>query len=341
MRVLSTLLLTALLGLAAEAGASDPADVPEPGAYLAVKNESSDLFIAKNYEALDARMEQYVTRKTRTASGRWVSGPFFEGVLYGTGRPEASHDASVARWDLLEKRVQDWAKDRPDSALARLTLAQVIVNRAWHIRGSGYASTVPASAWKPFREQLSRAQRYLDSESRVASRYPEYYTLKLFVAKGLGDDRKIVDAIFEEGTRRFPGYDPLYFSMVDYLLPKWHGDADQVEAFARDAVMRSRRTEGQGMYARIYWVAAQSQFEDALFRESGVHWKQMRDGFEDVIKRYPDQWNLQNYAHFACQAGDLKTLRKLLPRIERPVLADAWSGRMSFEACGRLAASKD
>jgi hypothetical protein len=62
MRVLPTLLLTALLGLAAEAGASDPAGVPEPGAHLAVKQESSDLFIAKKYEALDARMEQPVRR---------------------------------------------------------------------------------------------------------------------------------------------------------------------------------------------------------------------------------------------------------------------------------------
>lgn len=340
MRVLSTLLIVVLLGQAANACASAPADTPEPDAHTALRSESSALFVAKDYKTLDARMEQYVSRKTRTGSGRWASGFFADGVLDGVGTPQKPHDASSAWWDALETRVLGWAKDRPDSALARLTAAQVMVNRAWHIRGSGYASTVPASAWKPFREQLARAQRYLESESAVASRYPEYYALKLFVAKGLGGDRKTVDAIFDEGTRRFPGYYPLYFSMVDYLLPKWHGDADQVEAFARDAVSRSRSTDGQGMYARIYWVAAQSQFRDALFRESGVHWKQMRSGFEDVTKRFPDQWNLQNYAHFACLANDRETLRKLLPRIKRPVLASAWDGAMSFPMCSSLAVSK-
>lgn len=338
MRVLPTFFVAAWLGVAALAGASEPATLPEPGAYVAVRRESSDLFLAKDYKALDARMAQYVAQNTRTGSGRWASGFFLEGILDGVGEPQDAYDDSIAWWDRLEKRVRGWADERPDSALARLTLAQVMVSRAWHIRGSGYASTVPASAWKPFREQLMRAQRYLESESKVASRYPEYYSSKLFIAKALGSDRKAVDAIFEQGTSRFPGYYPLYFSMVDYLLPKWHGDAKQIEAFARDAVTRSRRTDGDGMYARIYWAAAQSQFEDALFRESSVHWKQMRSGFDDVIKRYPDQWNLQNYAHFACQAGDIETLRKLLPRIERPLLDGAWDGAMSFAACSALAA---
>jgi hypothetical protein len=59
-----------------------------------------------------------------------------------------------------------------------------------------------------------------------------------------------------------------------------------------------------------------------------------------VTRRYPDQWNLQNYAHFACQARDVETLRKLLPRIEQPVLADAWSGAMSFPVCSGLAAAE-
>lgn len=340
MRVLPALFIAAWLGMAAHAGASEPAALPEPGAYVAVRQESSDLFLSNDYKALDARMAQYVSQKTRTGSGRWASGFFLEGILDGVGEPRNAYDDSIAWWDGLEKRVRGWAEDRPDSALARLTLAQVMVSRAWHIRGSGYASTVPASAWEPFREQLTRADRYLESQSSVASRYPEYYASKLFIAKALGHDRKTVDAIFDEGTRRFPGYYPLYFSMADYLLPKWHGDAKRIEAFARDAVARSRRTDGEGMYARIYWAAAQSQFEDALFQESSVHWKQMRSGFEDVIERYPDQWNLQNYAHFACQAGDVETLRKLLPRIERPALAGAWSGAMSFAACSSLAASK-
>jgi hypothetical protein len=64
----------------------------------------------------------------------------------------------------------------------------------------------------------------------------------------------------------------------------------------------------------------------------------MKTGFEDVVARYPDQWNYQNYAHFACQAGDSKTLDQLLSRhVRRPIIAEAWSGPVTFEECERLA----
>ena len=63
----------------------------------------------------------------------------------------------------------------------------------------------------------------------------------------------------------------------------------------------------------------------------------MKAGFEDVVARYPDQWNYQNYAHFTCQAGDSKTLDALLSRhVHEPILAAAWSGSASYDACGRL-----
>ena len=129
----------------------------------------------------------------------------------------------------------------------------------------------------------------------------------------------------------------MHFAMLDYLLPKWHGSALEIERFALNAAEQTRDIEGDGMYARIYWYAAQGDYKDLLFMTSFARWDQMRSGFEDVISRYPDQWNIQNFAHFACQAGDGKTLGKLLDRIARPVIAQAWAGSSSFADCERLA----
>lgn len=315
--------------------ATEPASQPEPGAYIALQQESSQLFLDRNYAALDARMAHYIKHGTRTSSGRWASGLFADNVLHGRGTPEAPHPHSLAWWKALEKQVQAWVDASPDSPLAHLTMARVMMNHAGHIRGSGYASTVPASAWKPFREEMARAKRYLLKEAKIASRYPEYYELRIELEMALNGERKAVDAIYDEATRRFPDYYPVYFAMVQYLLPKWHGDIDQVEAFARDAVERTRKTEGQAMYARIYWAFAQMQLRnrrDTLFEESNAHWKQMRAGFDDMIKRYPDQWNIQNYAHFACLAKDHATFRKLSPRIKSPVPA-TWEPPNTLQAC--------
>lgn len=327
------LLATVLMLASTLATAAEPASLPEPEGYLALQRESSRMFLAKDHAGLDARMAHYTTQRTRSSSGRWASGIFAENVLHGLGTPMASQPESLAWWQRLERQVQGWIDANPNSPLAHLTMAQVMMDHAWHIRGGGYASSVPASAWKPFREEMARARRHLLKHSKVASRYPEYYALLIQQETALGSERKAVDAIYDEATRRFPDYYPVYFAMATYLLPKWHGDIDAVEAFARDAVQRSRKTEGQGMYARIYWVVAQSQFRDALFEASSVHWAHMRSGFDDVIKRYPDQWNIQNYAHFACLARDHATFRKLSPRIRTAIPSGIWTSPNTLAAC--------
>lgn len=239
-------------------------------------------------------------------------------------------------WDRREKEVLGWAKARPDSTTARLAYAELLSSRAWSIRGGAYARDVPKDAWKPFREHLLRARRYLEAEKRIASRSPSYYAQRIVYAKGLGDVDE-AKAAFDEGMARFPGYYPMYFAMLDFLLPKWHGGPKEIERFARDATRRTQAAEGEGMYARIYWYAAQSDYEDDLFWTSFARWEQMRAGFEDVVSRYPDQWNIQNFAHFACQAEDAETLRGLFDRIMPPIIADAWKGSSSYETCGRMA----
>lgn len=339
-RICTCLLALMLLVPVMQTRATEPASLPEPEGYIALQQESSRLFLARDYAGLDARMAHYVKQGTRSSSGRWASGIFAENVLHGRGTPLASHPDSIVWWQDLEKQVQGWVDASPDSPLAHLTLTHVVMNHAWHIRGGGYASSVPASAWKPFREEMARARGYLLKHSKIASRYPEYYELRIHLETALNSERETVDAVYDEATRRFPDYYPVYFAMTNYLLPKWHGDIDAVEAFARDAVQRSRKTEGQGMYARIYWVVAQAQFRDALFEESGVHWAHMRTGFDDVIKRYPDQWNIQNYAHFACLAKDHKTFRKLSPRIKPPTVPHVWTAPNTLEACRATAKTR-
>ena len=78
------------------------------------------------------------------------------------------------------------------------------------------------------------------------------------------------------------------------------------------------------MYARIYWYASQAHFQNELFTKSFAAWPRMKEGFEDVIARYPDSWNLNNYAKFACLARDKETTREILKRIQSDPVMEAW-----------------
>lgn len=86
------------------------------------------------------------------------------------------------------------------------------------------------------------------------------------------------------------------------------------------------------LYARIYWVASQREYEDRLFTESKVNWPTMKRGFEDVLSRYPSPWNLQSFAYFACQANDPVKARELLAQIQEPIVG-AWRDTANYFRC--------
>jgi hypothetical protein len=314
-----------------------PDGLPELEMRDAIESQAIRLYAAGDLAGLDAQSEAYLAGATRTSSGLWVSGLFAGGVEVAIVRPKPTTEAG---WDELEQRMRSWVKQHPQSPLAHLMVAEAMTRRGWSIRGGGYAHAVSPEAWAPFREHMKRARDYLVSNAEVAARHPQYYAALVQVDTWLGVDDKQVQADFEAGTRHHPGYYPLYFAMLNHLMPKWGGGPREIEAFARAAVEATRATEGESMYARIYWFAAQNGYDDTIFLTSFARWDRMRAGFEDVIARFPDQWNLQNYAHFACEAGDMETLQALLPRLQAPI-ASAWQGRASFEECRRLAGQID
>ncbi|MFD0319538.1 DUF4034 domain-containing protein [Lysobacter gummosus] len=282
------------------------------------------LYAARDFAQLDLFYDDYALKSARTPSGLWKSGFWLSGI-YMHGATEEAYRAN-------EEVLKRWQRERPQSALVRLLRAHLMVNRAWEFRGTDYAVEVEKRNWRPFFDLLRQAHDYLEAEKNVASTRPEYYSLMIRIMMA---QQKSAFAVFDEGREKFPTYYPIYFAMMEYLLPKWHGSLDQVEHFAAESVARTQQAEGRTMYARIYWAAAQGELRENVFTKFKASWPRMREGFEDVIARYPDQWNLQNYASFACDAGDDETLRKLFERVREPSLDGAWRSRTRYVACGR------
>ncbi|WP_158549383.1 hypothetical protein [Lysobacter silvisoli] len=286
-----------------------------------------------SFVEVDRAYRGYLSRGDRTPSGLWVHGVFANAVIGSLTqlyRPATDKD-----WERVEAKTLAWTRSAPKSSLARIVHAESIRQRAWRIRGSGYSNTVPATAWKPFYAHILRARAYLTSQQALLADDPNYYATQIGLIRespGGADPTPM----YEAGIKRFPAYYPIYFSMLDHLLPKWHGDAESIEVFAQAAAKRSRATEGRGLYARIYWYASQINYGDDLFAESKARWGAMKAGFDDVVERYPDQWNLQSYAKFACDAGDRATLAKLLKRIGTNYEDRAWGSRAKYESCRRM-----
>lgn len=299
-----------------------------------LKRYVASLFQAEEFAELDRLAEKFRKEESRTGSGLWKLTLFYGG-LYLPREAGFGHEA----YEALEGKYLRWAEQNPESTVAHIGFANTLVDHAWVFRGTGWASEVPRDAWKPFREYLAKARLYL-RDHKQAKLDPQWYYVMLVVAKGESWPRPAFQKLVDEGIGRHPYYYEIYFVAIDYLLPKWHGDRARIEEFANFAVEKTQEKEGIGMYARVYWYASQIQYGTELFTGTQVVWKKMSAGIDDVLARYPDQWNINNFAHFACLARDRRKTAELTVRIKDGPILYAWQNkRESYEKCRKWATS--
>jgi hypothetical protein len=135
-----------------------------------------------------------------------------------------------------------------------------------------------------------------------------------------------------EGVAR-PGYLPLLFQESQYLQPRWYGTETQLRGTSQKRGHTEKSENAQILYARLQWAASGD-----MFTSGRTDWARMKAGFERMIALHPDHWNLNNYAKFACMAGDWSKVLELRQRIGDHVLESAWFGnRDAAEACASRA----
>lgn len=297
-------------------------------------------FLLEDFSKLEEVSRVYRDKKSRTSSGLWKLSLFYGGIEDGmyalTWRKERE-----AAFRELESKTRRWAQRYPNSPSAHIAHSMALIRHAWAIRGDGFASTVEPEAWAPFLDYIALARQNLEIHKSAAATDPRWYATMLTVARTEGWERDRFDRLLDEALGREPLFYETYFAALEYLLPKWHGGTREIEAFVRAAVRRTSDEEGRGMYARIYWYASQTEFGSQLFTKSLVAWSRMKGGFEDVVARYPDAWNLNNYARFACLAKDKRKARELLKRTAAEIVAEAWQPSGLREHCSGWAFGKE
>jgi hypothetical protein len=55
----------------------------------------------------------------------------------------------------------------------------------------------------------------------------------------------------------------------------------------------------------------------------------------DVLDRFPDAWNRNNFAYLACLQGDKSTTADLIVGIGGKPMLDVWKAKSIFEGCRR------
>jgi len=304
-----------------------------------IKQQSRDYFKSNNFKELEALADRLRSRSERTPSGVWKLTFFYTGMRppapRGIDQEGENYWKTMAEnfWKGKEDKYRLWKQAYPESATANIFYAQLLVQKAWFYRGKGYAHTVSQEQWIKFFQNLNLALDHLNKIKALSSHDPAWYDIMLAVARGLGWDGREYSALLDEALEMHPYYYPIYFEAVYNLAPRWNGSLKSMDDFARRAVELTRDKEGTGMYARVYWYVSQSLYSEELFSKSLVSWPVMSQGIDDVLARYPDQWNINNFAYFACLARDRNKTNELILRIEGEENKKVWGKGDFYSQC--------
>lgn len=114
----------------------------------------------------------------------------------------------------------------------------------------------------------------------------------------------------------------------------WGGSVKEIQEFATLAVKHTAATDGKGLYARLYGDVLERIGQKRFFIEpySDSLWNQTEAGFDDLIKKYPTDWNRNLYAKAACQIGMMHKFKSIARQFKGKPHPEAWPGNY-YQIC--------
>ena len=308
-----------------------PFEMPKPVAYTAKVREAAYMVVNqavndRDWAKIDRMYEEFLAQDLRADDGIYM----VEMIQRLFADRYGAIDPKMASEDMA-----DWEAKQPGSKLRPAIRVVMLQAQGWAARGGRYAGGIPGESMQIFREKMRAAAQALEQTEAVGKDSPIWWWAGLIVAGSSGAPADRFDAMFDEATKRFPSYQPLYYTRVNYLLPQWGGNWDRVDAFVQKAVKTTAAKEGEALYAWIY-VDLSRKTQD-LFADSRVEWPRLRKAFEDMVARYPSDANRNLYATFACRVRDRETTAKLLGELRERAQLGAYSSGISTESCRRFA----
>jgi hypothetical protein len=188
-----------------------------------------------------------------------------------------------------------------------------------------------------FEYRIAMAEGVLEDIRARSEDEPLWYTLFVNVKLDLGQTRGDIKSVFDDGISRYPDFLPLYRAVLRAFMPRWGGSYERVNELIDAAALRRDPAAGAQIYARLYWVYASLEGDDIdIFTESRASWPRISEGFDLMLKQYPNSDYLINiYAYMACRAGDSERFHALNAKLKDRLSSTAWSARYSPEECDK------
>jgi hypothetical protein len=259
-----------------------------------------DAFRQGNYDQLEKIIKEAREGKGRILGGNWKVLEFYFAIQETFLR--ATSDESD--WKIYFDTLNQWVAAKPESAAARISLAQAYLGYAWKARGSGYADSVTDEGWELFKERVAKAGASLVEAARLKEKCPYWYETMQTVALAQGWDKAQARELMELGVAFEPDYYHFYREHANSLQTKWYGDEGEIEAFAQEVADRVGAAKGDILYFEISSLVA-CQCEATKEAMQNLSWPRIKQGYAALGQMYGiSRMKRNRFASMAAKAGD-------------------------------------
>jgi tetratricopeptide (TPR) repeat protein len=258
------------------------------------------IFVQGDFAQLEKEAQKVRSSKARLTGAVWKLFGLYEGVA----RPSAAGHATEADWNAHVASFKKWIAAYPESATARIALANAYVAYAYAGRGEGYADTVTRTGWKLYGQRIELAKATLLEAARLKEKCPNWYGVMQDVALAEGWDKSKARELFDQAVEFDPSFLQFYRAYAYFHLPKWYGEPGEAERFAEEISQKIPGPEGDIIYFEIASEIA-CQYDLNRSPLPNMSWEKIKAGYFAIDRIY-GQSNLKanRFAFMAYLFGD-------------------------------------
>lgn len=275
-----------------------------------------------DFDALDEMAATFLKTKERDADGGWKLVDFYSAL-------ELEKNALTPLWTRRLDFLQRWTEAKPDSQTARIALADFYTSYAWRARGSGYADTVTEDGWRLMGERLEKSGEVLGGAMEAMEiTDPMFYQVALRVMLGSGGPPSVFDDLVASSLETAPDFWGSLSVRAYSLLPRWHGETGDWEAFAK-FIAEENEPFGKEQYAFI--VFQRHAFDFNTVDVNRLDWDLLKASIREVLRKYPDsETNLSRAAFIATLGNDREFAKECFDLLGDRCVPEVWlvNGRM-------------
>jgi hypothetical protein len=229
----------------------------------------------------------------------------------------------------------------PNESASWLLKGEAYIQKAWNVRGGGYADTVTAEGARGFAADLAVAEKSLQRAWELNPNDPRIAVQMIWVELGQGKGRDRMELWFQNAMRLDPNnYDACNTKLL-YIEPKWYGSVQDMLDFGRECVQNSQwggrvpLTLVDG-HSDIYEQYTAKSKQTNYWKQPEV-WLDVKAAYDRYFAVNPKAIGMYKYyARHAWSADQWAAFNDLVPKV-RPLDYDCFGGKNEFEKMVQLA----